>query len=104
MAGASSSAFTVEAFRRSEQCTLAGSSETPAGRSIGLVRAEDAGADRVLQMAAQRRMLLRDARDRVADAARDGFPRTVGDVAGLARSTADAECARQLLGEEVDLL
>src|SRR6185437_3682465 len=70
--------------------SLGGGSEAPLDRLLGAVRAEDAGADRVLQVAAEGRELAVDAADRVADAHGDGLAGALGVARlrpGAARET-----------------
>src|SRR5207248_5466363 len=79
-------------------------SDVPIGRAVGPVRAEDAGSDRILEVSAERRVLLRDPCDRIADATGHRLAGAIGHVARLAHPPAGAVGGRQLLGEELDLL
>src|SRR5207302_3715892 len=78
--------------------------DVPIGRAVGPVRAEDAGSDRILEVSAERRVLLRDPCDRIADATGHRLAGAIGHVARLAHPPAGAVGGRQLLGEELDLL
>src|SRR5262245_36577424 len=78
-------------------------SAVPVRRSLGDVRAEDPGADCVLEVETESRMLGGDPRDRLADAAGDGLARPVARVRGLARPAAEPVGGRQLFAQELDL-
>src|SRR5262249_35705474 len=78
-------------------------SAVPVRRPLGDVRAEDPGADCVLEVETESRMLGGDPRDRLANAAGDGLARPVARVRGLARAAAEPVGGRQLLAQELDL-
>src|SRR5262245_35405192 len=78
-------------------------SQLPGKRPVGLVAAKGSRVDRVLEVPRERRVLLPDPLDALADAAGDGLARPVARVRGLARTTAESVGARQLLAQELDL-
>src|SRR5262249_28194693 len=60
-------------------------SQLPAQRPVGLVAAKGSRVDRVLEVPRERRVLLPDPLDALADAAGDGLARPVARVRCLAR-------------------
>src|SRR5262249_58453199 len=84
---------------------LAGTrSQLPPQRPVGLVAAKGSRVDRVLEVPCERRVLLADPLDGLADAAGDGLAGPIRDVAGLARPPAEPEGGGKLLGPGVDRL
>src|SRR5207244_8079262 len=80
-------------------CDASWGSEAPLDRLLGPVRAEDAGADGVPEVAAEGRELAVDAADRVPDAHRDRLAGAFG-VAGLRPGAAgEAERGGELFEE-----
>src|SRR5262249_58071623 len=72
-------------------------------RPVGLVAAKGSCVDRVLEVPRERRVLLPDPLDALADAAGDGLARPVAHVRGLARPAPQSIGGRQLLAQELDL-
>src|SRR5215510_2988239 len=70
--------------------------QLPAQWPLGLVVAERPRADRVLEVPRERRMLLPDPLDALADAAGDGLAGPVARVRGFARPAPETVGGRQL--------
>src|SRR5262245_49434228 len=78
-------------------------SQLPGKRPVGLVAAKGSRVDRVLEVPRERRVLLPDPLDALADAAGDSLARPVARVRGLARAAPEPVGGRQLLAQELDL-
>src|SRR5262249_42418136 len=78
-------------------------SAVPVRGPLGDVRAEDPGADWVLEVETESRMLACDPRNRLADAAGHRLARPVARVRGLTRPALESVGGRQLLAQELDL-
>src|SRR5262249_12242577 len=79
-------------------------SHLPGKRPVGLVAAKGSCVDRVLEGPGERRVLLPDPLDALADATGDGLARPVARVRGLARAAPEPVRGRQLLAQELDLV
>src|SRR5262245_20420451 len=90
----------ASAGRAGAPCWL---SQLPGKWPVGLVAAKGSRVDRVLEVPRERRVLLPDPLDALADAAGDGLARPVARVRGLARAAPEPVGRRQLLAQELDL-
>src|SRR5262249_15351779 len=78
-------------------------SQIPTERPVGLVAAERSGMDRVFEVPRERRVLLPDPLDALADAAGDRLACPVARIRGLARPAPESVGGGQLLAQELDL-